>query len=71
MAEYTGNQSILDAALGEFKDYGFSLKEPDDHLTELYFKDKKIATYNQVKLTIPVLHEGCRNFLKNTVQRRD
>ncbi len=65
MANYTGKQSVLDEALGEFKDYGFSLVEPDDHVTELYFKDKKIATYNQTKLTELILHEGCRNFLKS------
>ena len=65
MAEYKGYQSIRDAALGEYADMGFSIKEPDDHFTELYFKDKKIATYYQTALTIPVLHEGCRNFLKN------
>jgi len=65
MAEYKGYQSIRDAALGEYADLGFSLIEPDDHVAELYFKDKKIATYNLTKLTILVLHEGCRNFLNN------
>jgi len=65
MANYTGKQSVLDEALGEFKDFGFSLVEPDDHVIELYFKDKKIATYNQSKLTIPILHEGCGNYLKS------
>jgi len=42
-----------------------TLVEPDDHVIELYFKDKKIATYNQSKLTIPILHEGCGNYLKS------
>lgn len=70
MAKYVGMDSILQAALGEFADYGFRLEEPDDHFTELYFKDKKIAIYNSVKLTIPVLHEGCRNFLKSLVDAR-
>jgi len=65
MANYTGLQSMWDAALGEFAEYGFSLNAPDDHVVELYFKDKRIATYNQATLTIPVLQEGCRNFLKN------
>lgn len=35
MVNYTGKQSLLDAALGEFKDFGFSLIEPDDHVAEL------------------------------------
>ena len=65
MATFTGKQSIIEAALGEFKDYGFSLQEVGDHFTELYFKDKLIATYNQDSLTISLLHEGCRNFLKS------
>lgn len=70
MATYTGKQSVLDAALGKYKEYGFSLTETDDHLLELYFKDKKIATYNQ---TIPneenrsitgIIREGCANYMK-------
>jgi len=65
MPQYTGKQSMLDAALGEFKDYGFSLVEPDDHTTELYHNGKGIAIYWQTKLTIPVLHEGCQNYLKS------
>jgi len=66
MTQFTGKQNILDASLGEFAGFGFHLVEPNDHITELYFKDKRIATYNQTKLTIPRLHEDCRNFLRNT-----
>jgi len=62
---YTGKQSLLDAALGDYADYGFSLTEPDSHVTELYFKDKKIASFNQTRLTIPVLLEECRIFLQS------
>jgi len=65
MAIYTGKQSILDEALGNFKDYGFSLVKPNDLLLELFFKDKKIATYNQDKVTIEHIREGCKNFLAN------
>ena len=66
MATYIKKQNILDAALGDLSNFGFTLIEPDDHFTELYFKDKKIATYNQSKLTIEILRQDCRNFLKNT-----
>ena len=47
---YTGKQSILNAALGEYADYGFSLVAPDDHTTELYFKVIKdlIASHNEL-----------------------
>ena len=65
MANYTVKQSVFDEALGDFKDYGFSLVEPDDHTLELYFKDKKIASYNQPKATIEVIREGCQNYLNN------
>lgn len=71
MAIYTGKQSVLDEALGQFKDFGFQLVEPDDHLLELWFKDKRIAIYNQTAWTderpmIKVIREGCHNFLVNT-----
>ena len=65
MANYTGKQSVLDEALGEFKDYGFRLVEPDDHVLELWFKDKRIAVYNQTKATFDIIREGCKNFLIN------
>jgi len=52
--------------LGEFSDYGFSLREPDTHILELLFKDKVIARYNQTRVTREILREGCVNFLKNT-----
>jgi len=67
MADYKSKQSILDSALGKHADCGFTLVEPDDHVAELYFKGKKIATYYQSTLTIPVLREGCRNFLTNLI----
>ena len=71
MATYTGKQSVLDEALDNFKDYGFQLIESDDHLLELWFKDKRIAVYNQTAWTdersmIKVIREGCHNFLVNT-----
>jgi len=64
MATYTGKKGLLDAALGEFKDIGFELQEPDDHIALLYFKDKIINTYYQSTLTIPLLRGECLKFLK-------
>jgi len=52
MAKYTGKQSVLDEVLGDFKDYGFSLVEIDDHLLELWFKDKRIAVYSQIAFLV-------------------
>lgn len=65
MAVYKGNQSILNAALGDFAVYGFSLAELDDHTTVLYYNGIKTAVFNQDQLTIPVLHESCRAHLVN------
>ena len=70
MATHTGKQSILDEALGHYKDYGFSLVESedgrfDDHFLELWFKGKRIAIYNQTKATFDVIKQGCQNFLVN------
>lgn len=64
MATYTNKQSVLDEALGEYREYGFELVESDDHTLELYFKDKRIAIYNQARATIEVIQEGCKNYIK-------
>jgi len=58
-------QTVQDQTLGEFKDKGFKLVEPDDHVLELYFKDKRIAVYNQTKVTQEIIREGCQNYLVN------
>lgn len=70
MTIYTGKQSVLDAALGKFKDYGFRLVEPDDHFLELYYKNKKIATYYQGAVTIELIREGCQNYLKSITREQ-
>jgi len=68
MAQYTGRKSVFDEALGEYADCGFQLIEPDDHVLLLYFKDKQIAIYNQTKATIPVIRDGCKNYLDNILR---
>ena len=69
MAIYTGEQSVLNEGLGEYKDYGFKLIKVSDQILELYFKDKKIATYNRPLATITIIREGCKNFLRNLAMR--
>ncbi len=51
--------------LGEYTEYGFSIKEPNDHILELYFKDKLIGSYYQTKVTREIIREGCKNYLVN------
>jgi len=65
MAIYTGKQSVLNEALGIYSEIGFQLIEPDDHLLELWFKDKRIVVYNQTKATFEIIRKDCKNFLGN------
>ena len=57
--------TIWDEAIETYKDYGFNINMPDDFLLELYFKDKRIATFYRDKVTPGVLREGCKNYLKS------
>lgn len=68
MAIYKNKQSVLDEALGEYADCSFSLVEPDDHLLELWFKDHRIAVYNQTKVTYEIIQEGCKNYLASILR---
>ncbi len=68
MPQYLGKQSVMDEALGEYRDLGFSIKEPDAHTIEVYFKDKRIAVYFQMKVTIETLRAGCKNYVDNTMR---
>ena len=64
MAEYTGLQSILNAALGEYQGKGFSLVEQDDHIIILFYRDERVAVFNQTGLTIQVLHQTCAQWME-------
>ena len=65
MAQYTGKQSIYDAALGHYGDLGFGLNEPDDHILELRFKDKIVAVFNQTKANPTEIKEQCDKYLSS------
>ena len=59
----------LNDILGEYQHMGFSLKEPDGHVLELYFKDKRIAVLNQTKAEPDkirdIIRDGCKNYTRN------
>lgn len=63
MATYKHLESILNAALGEYIELGFTLKRGGYGTVELFFKDKKLATYNTDKATIGIVREGCKNYM--------
>lgn len=65
MTSYTGHQSVLDNILGKYSECGFSLKESGDHILELYHNSEKVADFNQTKVTIKNILEGCQNYLKS------
>lgn len=45
---------------------GFYLKEPDDHVVELWCKGKKIATYSQTGVTLETLnHDVSQRLYEN------
>lgn len=48
----------------QLKTWGFKLKEPDDHVVELWFQGKKLATYNQ-NITPDIIVRDCKNYLDN------
>ena len=64
MAIYTAKQSILDEALGAFKDYGFTLTEANTRL-ELCYKEKLIGDLNPATATFENIRDGCKNYLAN------
>jgi len=64
MAQYTGLQSILNAALGEYQFKGFRLVEFGDHALNLYYQDEWVGVISQGSATIPVIHEACREHLE-------
>jgi len=64
MAEYTGLQSILNAALGPYQAKGFRLVEQDDHITILFYRDERVAVFSQTGMTIPALHQTCQEHLE-------
>jgi len=58
-------KTIWDDVISDYQDYGFRIELPEDFLLELYFKDKKIATFYRDKVTPEILREGCKNYLES------
>ncbi len=58
-------KTIWNDVIGDYQEFGFSIEYPDAFLMQLYFKDKKIATFYRDKVTPEILREGCKNYLKS------
>jgi len=65
MAQYVGYQSILNAALGEYQSKGFRLVEDSDHFLRLCYQDGLLEVFNQLRVTISVIQETCREYLES------
>jgi len=65
MAQYTGVQSIIDAALGDYQSKGFRLVETDDHNLTLYYHAEQVVIISQSRSTIQTIHEACREYLES------
>lgn len=63
MAEYTGVQSILNAALGEYHAKGFRLVESDDYTLALSYEGERVALFGVQDALIPSIHEAYRKHL--------
>ena len=63
MSQYTNFQNMFTAALGEYRDKGFSIEAPDDHFAILYHHDEKLAVFSQQGMTIKELHLECERHL--------
>jgi len=50
------------AILGDYADLGFSLKELGDHFLELYFKEDKIADFNQACASPELIRLICQSY---------
>jgi len=64
MAQYTGFQAILNAALGRYYSAGFRLVELSDHILVLFYKDEPVGAFSQDGATIPAIHRACCEHLQ-------
>lgn len=62
--KYVNFQSVLNGALGDYIQLGFSLTEPDDHVLELCFKGEPVAWFNQNTATIDNIRSICQKFIE-------
>ncbi len=69
MAQYTGSQSIYNAALGDYQAKGFRLVEPDDHVLRLYYRDELVGVLSQTAASIPLIREVCQDYLDERQER--
>jgi len=65
MPNYINYQSILEAALCSYKDYGFSIEETTDSGAILYHNNIPLASFSKEDTTMIRIHSACLEYLKN------
>ena len=65
--KFTCKQSVLNAALNGFDQYGFTLTEPDKTTTELRFKGEIVRVFPQETVTFNDIHNACRERLSKAL----
>lgn len=72
MAIYSDNQSMFNAALGDFARLGFSLVQLGTNDVALLYKGDRVRRFGKGDFTIPNIHDACRQHLSNIlVSSRD
>ncbi|MDG6912590.1 MAG: hypothetical protein JRN35_05855 [Nitrososphaerota archaeon] len=59
MPEYTGYQSVLNAALGEWQSKGYHLVEQGDHALLLFHRDEQVGVFSQCGATPEFIRLAC------------
>ena len=54
---------MLNEALGEYREKGFRLIEPDDHTLVLFYNDEVIARFSLQGALIPTIRTACQMYL--------
>jgi hypothetical protein len=49
--------------LGEYADQGYWVKEYDDHIVTVGYKDKEIAAFSQIGTTPEMLRDACKRHM--------
>jgi len=53
--------------LGEYADQGYWVKEYDDHVVAVGYKDKEIAAFSQTSATTEALRDACQRHMGRMV----
>jgi len=61
------NRSIELEILGEYADEGYWLKEYDDHVITVGYKDMEIAAFSQAVATPEALREACARHMARMI----